>query len=153
MGIGLVIGWRLVIELRRQEPQGPAVPALSVLERPRRYWTRFQAAAQQHPVKLLAYAETAVWLFVLRSLVDHVFSNRGTTATMIWYLTIGPHELGHLICLPFGQILYIAGGSIWQVLLWVLLGVYTLLVRRQISVTLFFCSRTGLQCSFGLIFP
>lgn len=142
MGIGLFVGLWLVIELRKPEPVGksPAsAPTLSIL----RYWTCFQAAVRQHPAKLLAYIETTVWLLVLLSLIDHVLSYRGFTAAIIWYLTIGPHEIGHLLCLPFGQFLYVACGSIWQVLLWVLLGVYSLLVQRQISVTLLFWAVAG----------
>jgi hypothetical protein len=143
--IGLVVGLRLVLELRRSQPEWSANSpiALSVLDRLRRYWASFHAVARQHPAKPLAYAETAAWLLVLLSLADHVLSYRGVTAALIWYLTIGPHEIGHLICLPFGQFLYIAGGSIWQVLVWVLLGVYALLVRRQISVTLSFWAVAG----------
>jgi hypothetical protein len=146
LGIGLVVGLRLVIGLRRPQP-ADVLPARSsaagILDRLRRCWVGFHAVARQHPARPLAYAETAAWLLVLLSLVDHVLSYRGFTAALIWYLTIGPHEIGHLICLPFGQLLYIAGGSIWQVLAWVLLGVYSLLARRQISVTLFFWAVAG----------
>jgi hypothetical protein len=62
---------------------------------------------------------------------------------MIWALTIGPHEIGHFICAPFGQLLAIAGGSIWQVLFWALLGMYAFFIRRQIRLAFLFWVVTG----------
>jgi hypothetical protein len=45
--------------------------------------------------------------------------------------------------MPFGWFLYVAGGSIWQVLFWALLGLYTFLVRRQITASLLMWTVTG----------
>lgn len=103
----------------------------------------FYRMAQTHPVKAYALVETGLWLFVLASLIDHVFAANGFSSTIIWYLTIGPHEIGHFICMPFGQLLYIAGGSIWQILFWVILAVNQWLGRRQITGSLLLWAVAG----------
>jgi len=98
---------------------------------------RLQWAVRQHPAKLYGFLETGFWSIVLLSLIDHISSPRGSkTGLFIWAITIVPHEVGHVVCSPFGRFLTIAGGSIWQVLLWLLLGSYFLLIRRQITSAL-----------------
>jgi hypothetical protein len=104
---------------------------------------RFFRAVQNHPIKVFGLIETIFWLGVLYTLVDVLIHPNGQIAWFVWALTIGPHEIGHILCIPFGQLLYIAGGSIWQVLFWALLGVYTLLRSRQITVTLLFWAIAG----------
>lgn len=78
---------------------------------------------------------TGFWLLWLIPLVDHLLDTQhSTTANIIWALTIGPHEVGHLICMPFSELIMFLGGTIWQILFWVLLGGYTFLVRRQLAL-------------------
>jgi hypothetical protein len=98
---------------------------------------RFQVAVKNHPVPAYGVLETIFWLLLLMPLVDHALNPYGgTVARITWWLTIGPHELGHMICIPFGEFLTVAGGSIWQILWWLLLALYTLIVKRQITVSL-----------------
>jgi hypothetical protein len=98
---------------------------------------RFQFAAKNHPVPAYGVIETVFWLLLLIPLVDHVLAPYGgKVAQLTWWLTIGPHELGHIICLPFGEFLTVAGGSIWQILWWLSLALYTLIVKRQLTVSL-----------------
>ncbi len=94
---------------------------------------RFLRAVDTHPAPAYAYIESAFWLLILVSILDHVRSSNSTTSGIIWYLTIGPHEIGHFVCMPFGQVPYIAGGSFWQIMFWGLLGVLVLFSRRQIT--------------------
>ncbi len=94
-------------------------------------------AAQRHPNPSLAWFETLFWLALLIPLLDHVLDpDNGTAAWWAWALTIGPHEIGHVVCIPFGRFLMVAGGSFWQVGLWVGLGAYGLWVRRHVNVGL-----------------
>ena len=104
---------------------------------------RFIAAVEQHPIKINGLIETGFWLLLFYSIFDVLYAPHGFTAQLVWYLTIAPHEIGHLICMPFGTFLYIAGGSIWQVLFWVLIGVYSLLVNKQITLPLIFWAIAG----------
>lgn len=87
-----------------------------------------------HPNPALATLETLLWMLMFVPLLDHVLNpQNGITAVWVWYLTIGPHELGHVICIPFGRFLAVAGGSIWQVLFWAGIGTYTLFVYRRLG--------------------
>jgi hypothetical protein len=100
---------------------------------------RLQQAVAHHPAPLLGWFETAWWLFMLLTLIDNLAGRTTSrTAQVIWWLTIGPHEIGHLICIPFGWTLQFAGGSIWQILWWALLAIWVMMMRRQISLSLLF---------------
>jgi len=101
-------------------------------------WRRgFAYARRQHPQPGIAVLESAFFLAMLLPLVDHTLNQReGSTAWWVWVLTIGPHEMGHVICIPFGRFMTVLGGSIWQVLFWVLVGLWALLVRRQLNTFL-----------------
>ncbi len=97
----------------------------------------FGKAVRQHPRPPLATIETFLWLLFLVPLIDHVASPADSfTGSIIWALIIGPHEVGHLICMPFGEFLMVAGGSIWQVLFWLLLGGYSLVFKRRLVQSL-----------------
>lgn len=97
----------------------------------------FTYARRFHPNPALATLESIFWLLMLIPLADHVFNpQNGSTAAWVWYLTIAPHEIGHVICLPFGQFITVAGGSVWQILFWAGLGGYILLVRKRIGTAL-----------------
>jgi hypothetical protein len=105
---------------------------------------RLHAVARRHPAPGFAVVETAFWLLILLALIDHLRApDTSTTAHLTWYLTIGIHELGHVVCMPFGWLLYVAGGSIWQILFWALLGLYAFLVRRQITSSLLMWAIAG----------
>ena len=98
---------------------------------------RFQTAVKNHPVPAYGVFETLFWVLMLIPLIDHVFHPQNSTISqVIWMLTIGPHEIGHVICIPFGRFLTIAGGSIWQILWWLGLALYTYGVKRYISFSL-----------------
>ena len=74
---------------------------------------------------------TILWVIFLFSLIDHLRSHSGLTGTLIYFLTILPHEAGHFICSPFGWFLSVAGGSIWQVLLFIFLGLIVFFRKRR----------------------
>lgn len=98
---------------------------------------QFQIAVETHPFKAYGVIETLFWLACLIPLVDHVLTPRGSWASYFtWLLVIGPHEVGHIICSPFGTLLMFLGGSIWQVLFWLLVATYALLVHRYITSAL-----------------
>lgn len=97
-----------------------------------------------HPAPFYGWLETALWLVVLVSLVDHLRDPRDSlTAKIAWALTIGPHEIGHVICWPFGWTLHFLGGSIWQVLWWLLLAAYVHIWYRRITGALVFMAVVG----------
>ncbi|MFZ4828325.1 MAG: hypothetical protein ACOYLB_13315 [Phototrophicaceae bacterium] len=99
----------------------------------------FQRWARQHPNPVLAWIETICWLCFLIPLVDHfLHTEQGFTAQMAWYLTIGIHEVGHVICIPFGRFLMVLGGSFWQIAFWLGLGVYALFLRKHLVQFLLF---------------
>lgn len=109
-----------------------------------RYFQRLQQAIRMHPVPILGWIESAFWLSILFSIIDHVLAPRtSTTGQIIWALTIGPHEAGHFICNPFGTLIMFAGGSIWQVLFWLGLALVTLFIRRQVTFTMVLWAITG----------
>lgn len=100
-------------------------------------FAQFQIALETHPAKPFGIMETLFWLGCLIPLIDHVLKPQGSwSAYITWWFVIGPHEVGHLICGPFGMLLMFLGGSIWQVLFWIFLGLYTLFVRKQITSVL-----------------
>ncbi len=84
----------------------------------------FAVAFVTTPDKLRAFAESALWLALVATLFDHLASAGSTTGQIAWYLTIGIHEIGHIICSPFGQLIYLLGGSVWQVLFWALIAAH-----------------------------
>lgn len=101
-------------------------------------WQRTRRALHEkwlhHPSPAVASVETLFWGLMLIPLVDHLLNTpNGITAAWVWYLTIGPHELGHVVCIPFGRFLTVAGGSFWQIMFWAGLGSYTLFVYRRIG--------------------
>jgi hypothetical protein len=51
--------------------------------------------------------------------------------TVLYFLIILPHEAGHFICSPFGWFLSVAGGSIWQILLFVIFGFIVWFRKRR----------------------
>jgi hypothetical protein len=108
------------------------------------YWQRLRQAVRMHPVPILGWIETALWGVILLSVVDHVIAPRMSwTGQIVWALTIGPHEVGHFICNPFGTLIMFAGGSIWQVLFWFGLALVTLFLRRQVTFTMLLWAIVG----------
>ncbi len=97
---------------------------------------RLRAAVSAHPAPIWGWIESALWLLVLLTILDHLLDPNGRTGTVIWALTIGFHEIGHLLCSPFGLLLMFLGGTIWQVLVWVLVGAWEWWGRRRITVPL-----------------
>jgi hypothetical protein len=149
VALGL-IGFGVYSEIRtRQKPPDTAIeepslddlfpthdlpPAENVFQK---RLVQFQMALKTHPAKPFAIIETVFWLACLIPLIDHALKPQGSwSAYITWWLVIGPHEVGHLICAPFGTLLMFLGGSIWQVLFWILLGLYMLLVRKHITSVL-----------------
>ena len=92
-----------------------------------------RTAVVQHPVKAYGWAETIFWLLIGASFVDYLLDDKGLVGLMVWVLTIGFHEMGHLICNPFGEFIMFTGGSIWQVLTWLLFAGGMALFYRRIS--------------------
>lgn len=84
------------------------------------------------------------WLAFLIPLVDHLMGLQGSwTAFIVWALTIGPHEMGHLLFMPFGELMMFLGGSVWQVLPFVLLGLWGIFVRNDKAGALLMFMLTG----------
>jgi hypothetical protein len=90
-----------------------------------------QWAGPRLPVSVERVGFTFLWLVFLLSLFDHLVHRSGMTGTLIYFLTILPHEAGHFICSPFGWFLSIAGGSIWQILLFVIFGFVVWFRKRR----------------------
>jgi hypothetical protein len=129
MGTLLVLGILLVVgalvlgvaaEVRRE-----TIPELLTTIR------QHTAVTWQHirhqPLRPAVIIITIFWLLMFIPLIDHLLTPQGgTTAFIIWALTIVPHEAGHYVfCFPFGDFIFTAGGSVWQVLFWVLLALYS----------------------------
>lgn len=141
-GAGLLV-WGLWAERRPRTPQPDSVirpiepPAVAA---PRRSLSvRLHHAISNHPDPLVAIFKTVFWLAMPFTLVDHLSDVQSSNmARTTWALTIIPHEVGHFVCMPFGWVLHFAGGSIWQVLLYVLLGLYAVIFRRQVWLALVF---------------
>ncbi len=95
---------------------------------------QFQLAVETHPFKAYGVIETLFWLACLIPLINHLLIPReGWAAYITWMMVILPHEAGHLICSPFGTLVMFLGGSIWQVLFWLLIATYGLLVRHYFT--------------------
>ena len=140
----LILLWLLSAELekvffsRKQDNDQPAIGSpddetndLPEKEKPEwtvnfRQWT-----GPRHPITPERIGYTTLWLVFLLSLIDHLRSRSGLTGTLIYFLTILPHEAGHFICSPFGWFLTIAGGSIWQILLFIILGLIVFFRNRR----------------------
>jgi len=151
-GIGfgvLLISLGIMVELRSRTPAPESALSLAPIQPADltpgpNLIERFRAAAARHPAPAWAWIETAVWLVALLSLLNHFSDPRGSVmAQIIWYLTIGPHEIGHIICIPFGWTLQFAGGSIWQILWWALLAIWVFAFRQQVTMSLAFWTITG----------
>jgi hypothetical protein len=146
--VGL-IGVGVWTEKRTRQPHSAIRPLQPVpvemlpYEPRRRPLTRLSAVIHAHPAPLFGILETGFWLLVLVSLADHLIHSDGVTAFFAWLLTIGPHEIGHIICIPFGWTLRILGGSIWQILWWWLLAVYLFRGYRRITGALACLAITG----------
>ncbi len=97
---------------------------------------RLRLASRLHPAPALAWIETVFWLFAIASLFDHLLNRNGAVASGIWWLTIGPHEIGHLICTPFGTLLMFFGGTFWQIAFWAIIGAAEFILRRRLRVLL-----------------
>lgn len=111
---------------------------------PRRAYRPVWDFFRSHPAPLLGWLETGFWLVILLSTVDHALApTDSTTAYFAYWFMIAPHELGHLLCMPFGWLLSVAGGSIWQILWWAIPAVYLFYVYRRISGALFFWMLVG----------
>jgi hypothetical protein len=103
---------------------------------------RFRAAC--HPAPIYGILETALWLGVILTLTDHLSNlQHGPTGWIVWALTIGPHEMGHFICMPFGWTLNVAGGTIWQLLIFLLPALYAMFRKREITSSLIFWAMLG----------
>ncbi|MBN2305591.1 MAG: hypothetical protein JXQ72_14000 [Anaerolineae bacterium] len=125
-------------------PDLPGSPELAALPSVNGPAARIRHLITAHPVPLYGWLETVFWLIVLLSLIDHLQDRHDSlTARIAWMLTIGPHEIGHIICYPFGWTLGFLGGSIWQILWWLLLAVYVLLRYRRLTGALVFLAITG----------
>ena len=88
-------------------------------------------AGERQPLTVERFGFTVMWGIFLISLINHLLSRSGFTGTLIYFLVVLPHEAGHFLCSPFGWFLSIAGGSIWQVLLFVIFGFVALLRKRR----------------------
>lgn len=140
IGIGL---WAERPRRRAILPLDPD-PVIRPVSPPRLWWTGFRQAAAHHPAPGVAALETGLWVLALAALVTLIRAPRaGGFAFFIWAITIIPHEVGHVVCSPFGWFLWVAGGSIWQVLIFVLPALWAFYVRRQVTVALLFWTLAG----------
>lgn len=132
----LILTWLLVGELGKEAPEEESALTLEHNEGGRigqTSWVenfRLWAGKRQLPtVERVGF--TMMWGIFLISLVNHLLSRSGFTGTLIYFLVLLPHEAGHFLCSPFGWFLSIAGGSIWQILLFVIFGAIALLRKRR----------------------
>ena len=129
----LVLIWLLLTELRREKPDEQSEP---VSENSQRVFTKWLEnfktwSGERYPINIERLGFTVLWSIFFLSLLDHLQTRSGLTGTLIYFLVILPHEAGHFICSPFGWFLSIAGGSIWQVLLFVIFGFIVLFRKRR----------------------
>lgn len=135
---GFLIEWRSTshIVAESNDPPLDFFDVEDVLQpSPRVYGTleNIQTVIRTHPHRNIATIETVLWLLFLIPLIEHMLvPYGGFVAQIVWFFTIGPHEVGHLICMPFGAFLHVLGGSIWQLLFWALLAGYERLKGRTI---------------------
>lgn len=132
----LILAWLLAGELSRESSKDEIEPAFGHDQNgktlPSSWASRFrQWAGERQPPTAERFGFTIVWCIFLASLINHLISRSGFTGTLIYFLVILPHEAGHFICSPFGWFLTVAGGSIWQVLLFVLFGFVALFRKRR----------------------
>ena len=124
----------------------PPLPFMAIEPRGPGLAVRMARVAARHPVPALGLIESGLWFGAAWALVTMALNPReGPVAYAVWLWTIGPHEVGHVVCAPFGWFLTIAGGTIWQVLFYVLLALWTLLVRRQVTLPLLLWTMVGLS--------
>jgi hypothetical protein len=106
--------------------------------------TRFRQAIRRQPAKPTTVIETVIWLGLLPALVDMLHSPlESLTGRIVHVLVFAPHELGHFLCFPFGTWLGIAGGSIWQILFFVLLGLGFFFLYRKPGAAWLFMAIAG----------
>lgn len=132
----LILTWLLVGELGKEAPEEESALTLGYNEGSRigqASWVenfRLWAGKRQLPT-FERVGFTMMWGIFLISLVNHLLSRSGFTGTLIYFLVLLPHEAGHFLCSPFGWFLSIAGGSIWQILLFVIFGAIALLRKKR----------------------
>ncbi|MFN8432806.1 MAG: hypothetical protein U0V18_02240 [Anaerolineales bacterium] len=129
----LVLIWLLFTELRREKPEDQNEPVSENSQVVFSKWLEnFKAwSGERYPISIERVGFTVLWSIFFLSLLDHLHTRSGLTGTLIYFLVILPHEAGHFICSPFGWFLSIAGGSIWQVLLFVIFGFIVLFRKRR----------------------
>lgn len=128
----------------RARTRRPASPIRPIQPLPPAPVQRRRRGLANHPDPLFAAFKTALWLASLFVLADHLSdTQQSTVAYIVWGITIVPHEAGHLFCQPFGWVLHVAGGSIWQLLPFVLVAIYAFGFRRMINAALFFWTLVG----------
>jgi hypothetical protein len=140
----LTLLWFLSAELEKVffgQKQGADVSAIGSLddefdnlpekEKPEWLVNFAQWAGPRQLVSVERIGFTILWMIFLFSLIDHLRSRTGFTGTLIYFLTVLPHEAGHFLCSPFGWFLSVAGGSIWQVLLFIFLGLIVFFRKRK----------------------
>lgn len=144
-GIGiiliLILAWFLAAELepvifgRKKKNEDPVIGMLEEAEEGYEASSRLekfrQWAGPRLPVTPVRIGFTILWAVFLLSLFDHLASRSGFTGTLVYFLVILPHEAGHFLCSPFGWFLSVAGGSIWQILLFIIFGFIVLFRKRR----------------------
>lgn len=130
----LVLIWLLLTELRRENPEDQNEP-VSEPSHQSAFIGRIENfktwAGERLPISAERIGFTLLWGIFFFSLLDHLHTRSGFTGTLIYFLVILPHEAGHFICSPFGWFLSVAGGSIWQVLLFTIFGFVVLFRKRR----------------------
>ena len=105
----LVLLWFLSAELEKmffEKKQSSGDSAIGSLddeldepEKEKSEWlvnfTQWAGPRQSVTVERIGF--TIIWLLFLFSLIDHLRSRTGFTGTLIYFLTILPHEAGHFI--------------------------------------------------------
>lgn len=146
VGVGLLV-WGVWLERERTDLHASPVihsiaPVSQTVHTGLLY--RWREIVAHHPAPASAIFETLVWLAIGASIIPHLIGPReGPVAFVIWALAIGPHEIGHFICMPFGYLPHVAGGSIWQILVFVLPAAWYFFVRHQVTGPLIFVAFAG----------
>jgi hypothetical protein len=110
-------------ELLDDVPEKPSGRLTQVID-------QLHSAIQTHPNPTLVWVETSFWLALIVTIFDHIVNQNGWVGGIIWALTIIPHEAGHLICNPFGTFIMFLGGTIWQVLFWLIVAAWYAFGRK-----------------------
>ncbi|MEO0563081.1 MAG: hypothetical protein AAF125_13315, partial [Chloroflexota bacterium] len=106
-----------------------------------RQWRGF---TDGHPRGFSATIETLAWIGSILLGIDHALRPQASIMSQLtWYITIGPHELGHVICIPFGTLLTFLGGTIWQLLPFAFLAAFTLWRHKRIGQAALFWTVVG----------